>query len=402
MKIKSYSVILILMAIFFNNCQEEEITQPDAPCLEMTSDIVIVNSEVVFKACSEADIFTLWPGDEGHEYQNYGQDKGLQFTSDSITYTYSTPGEYTITLVAINSEYNESERNLSTYTINVTETSADFDYFAYEAVFPPIEGEKEGDSIFLTVPYKTDVSSMIMTFDAGFADVYVDDSLQASGVTANDFREPVKYELTSWDGAETTAYTVRVKKVPPKTEKELFSFGFQGVEDETTIDHDSLIIKSMLPFGTSINNLVAEFTVSESAIVKVDGSTQTSGSTANNFLQNVEYDIVAEDGSVKTYDVQISFKPSDKNNFLYFAFSDPSVVGEIDNEEKTITITVPEGTDVSAMAPIISTSKESTVYIGGEVQISGESVVDFTNPVYYIVEAENGDIALYKVSVVFS
>ncbi len=402
MKIKIYSAILIMIALLLTNCKEEVIVEPDTPCLEMKNDVVSVNSNVVFKVCSDADIFTLWPGDEGHRYENYGIDKGIQFTNDSLVYAYPVPGEYTITLVAINSEFNESERSSSTYTINVIETTADFEYFAYEAVFPPIEGEKAGDSIILTVPFKTDVSDMVMTFEAGFAEVYVGDSLQVSGVTSNDFREPVTYNIVSWDGNTTSEYTVRIKKIPPKTENELFGFGFQKIEDQTTIDHDSLIIKSKVPAGTAINNLIAEFTVSESAIVKVNGKTQTSGSTPNNFLQNVDYDIVAEDGSVKTYDVQISFNPSDKNNFLYFAFTDPSVVGEIDNEEKTITITVPEGTDVTGMQPVISTSKGSTVYIGGDVQISGESVVNFTNPVYYIVEAENGDIALYKVSVVFS
>ncbi len=402
MKVKIYSPLLILLVFAFYSCKEEVVTEPENPCLNMENAVVSVNSNVVFKLCSDADIFTLWPGDEGHKYENYGIDKGIQFTNDSLVYAYPVPGEYTITLVAINSEFNESERNISTYTINVVETTADFEYFAYEAVFPPIEGEKVGDSIILTVPFKTDVSDMVMTFEAGFAEVYVDDSLQVSGVTSNDFREPVNYSIFSWDGNATAEYTVRVKKVPPKTENELFSFGFQGINDQTTIDHDSLIIKSVVPAGTSINNLVAEFTVSESAIVKVDGQTQISGSTANNFLQDVKYNIIAEDGSIKTYDVEIEFAPSDRNNFLYFAFTDPQVVGEIDNEEKTIIITVPEGTDVSSMQPVISTSKGSTVYIGGEVQVSGESVVDFTNPVYYVVEAENGDIALYKVTVLFS
>ena len=357
MKVKIYSPLLILLVFAFYSCKEEVVTEPENPCLNMDNSVVSVNSNVVFKLCSDADIFTLWPGDEGHMYENYGIDKGIQFTNDSLVYAYPVPGEYTITLVAINSEFNESERNISTYTINVVETTADFEYFAYEAVFPPIEGEKVGDSIILTVPFKTDVSDMVMTFEAGFAEVYVNDSLQVSGVTSNDFREPVNYSIISWDGNATAEYTVRVKKVPPQTENELFSFGFQGINDQTTIDHDSLIIKSVVPAGTSINNLVAEFTVSESAIVKVKGQTQTSGTTSNNFLQDVKYNIIAEDGSVKTYDVQIEFAPSDRNNFLYFAFTDPQVVGEIDNEEKTITVTVPEGTDVSSMQPVISTSK---------------------------------------------
>jgi len=157
----------------------------------------------------------------------------------------------------------------------------------------------------------------------------------------------------------------------------------------------------IVPFDASINSAIAEFSVSESATVKVGGTIQESGKTSNNFLRTVQYSIVAEDGSTNVYEVIVNKGPSPRNNFIYFAFQDPWTVGEYDNENRTIVVEVPEGTDVSAMTPIISTSKGSTVYLGDEEQVSGKSVVDFTNTVYYIVKAENGDLALYTVTVNF-
>jgi hypothetical protein len=381
------------------SCEEPEPEMPQEPCIIVPEGPVEVNTPVVFRVCSQAGTFTIWPGDEGHDYEKYGIDKGINFEADSFEYTYSQPGNYTINIVGINTGNRDKKYAVSSYSIQVTENNADFYSFSYDEVFPPIEGQIIGDSIFLTVPFKTDISNLKINFDAGFASVYVDDSLQVSDVSGNDFSSPVTYRIVSWNKEFTKEYTVVVDKIPPRSDNELISFTFQEIRDSTIIYHDSLKILSIVPFGTKVNNLVAEFSVSEGATVKVDGKNQESGKTANNYLQEVNYEIVAEDGSSRTYDIEIEEGQNDNNNFLYFAFTEPSAVGVIDNENRTITVEVPEGTDLSTLSPIISTSKNSTVYIGGEEQISGESVVDFSNPVYYIVKAENGDIALYTVTV---
>ncbi|MFW6219083.1 MAG: hypothetical protein ACOC3S_03090 [Bacteroidota bacterium] len=393
--------IFIIFILVVAGCEEEKPDLPDTPCIENIKEEVLVGERVVFKVCSDADLFTLWPGDEGHDYERYGQDAGLSFTTDTFAYIYNKPGTYNGVIIAVNQKDGFVETVSSDFTISVTETTATFEEFVYEGVFPPIAGTFEGDSIFLTVPFKTDLTNLVMNFEAGFADVYVGDSLQVSGVTANDFSMPVAYRVESWNGENTKEYVVVIEKVPPKTENELLEFGFKGIEDSTYIDFETNTIYVTVPFDVAINNLIAEFIVSETAIVKVNGVVQESGKTANNFLKNVKYSVVAEDGSTNTFDVVIQKELSARNTFIYFALTEPQAVGTIDNDKRTIVVEVPEGTDVSAMQPIISTSKGSTAYIGGDIQVSGESVVDFTNTVYYVVEAENGDIALYKVSVKF-
>ncbi len=407
MKIKNlkiYSVVILSIfgLLIFTGCETDELETPSVPCIEIPSGTVTVNSPLVFRVCSKADVFTIWPGDEGQKYENYGIDKGIQLTSDSLVYSYTEPGDYQITVVAVNQMNGESVFEVNNYSISVTESTAVFKSLTYDEVFPPVVANVEGDTFRMTLPFETDITNLALNFDAGFANVYVGDSIQESGVTTNDFTTPVTYTIVSWDNSVTNTYVVDVNKEEPDTQKELLSFGFKDVEDETVVDHDSLLIKSVVPFGTSINRLVAEFSVSEKAVVKVNGSTQESGVTVNNFLAPLNYRIIAQDGSYVEYQVIVEEDLSHNNNFLYFAFNEPAVVGEIDNQNRTITLQVPEGTDVSAQTPVFSSSKNSTVLIGGTEQVSGISVVDFSNPVYYIVKAENGDLALYTVTVLFN
>jgi hypothetical protein len=400
--IQSIAYLSIIILLIFTGCEDDEPEIPSVPCMEIPASTITVNTPLVFRVCSKADVFTVWPGDEGQKYENYGIDKGIQLTADSLIYTYTEPGDYQITVVAINQLKGEYAFAINTYNISVSESLAAFKSIMYDKVFPPVNATLEGDTFRMTLPFTTDITDLAINFDAGFATVYVGETVQKSGITTNDFSNPVTYRIVSWDKETSNTYVVDVDKQAPRSDKQLFSFGFKGINDTTTIDHESMVIKSLVPFGTSLNRLVAEFSVSESAIVKVSGATQVSGVTVNNFLAPVKYRIIAQDGSYVEYQVIIEEDLNDKNNFLYFAFNDPAVVGEIDNQKRTITIKVPEGTDVSAQKPIISTSKNSTALIGGTVQVSGVSVVDFSNSVYYIVKAENGDLALYTVTVLYN
>jgi len=72
---------------------------------------------------------------------------------------------------------------------------------------------------------------------------------------------------------------------------------------------------------------------------------------------------------------------------------DPEVVGVIDQEKRTVTLSVPQGTDLSALAPRINLSPKATV-----MPVPDE-VVDFTTPVVYTVAAEDGSQQSYTVTV---
>lgn len=88
-----------------------------------------------------------------------------------------------------------------------------------------------------------------------------------------------------------------------------------------------------------------------------------------------------------------SKSPLNKITKFNISSINPSSQGVIDEENLTITIEVPSGTDITNLTPEITVSEKATVSpASGEAQ-------DFTNPVVYTVTAENGTSTEYTVSV---
>jgi uncharacterized protein (TIGR02145 family) len=91
--------------------------------------------------------------------------------------------------------------------------------------------------------------------------------------------------------------------------------------------------------------------------------------------------------------VFVSCKKDDAKQITAFSFTAPQAVGVIDESAKSITVNVPAGTVVTALTPTIKVSEKATVSPSSGV------VQNFTNPVKYIVTAENGSTAIYTVAV---
>ena len=88
-------------------------------------------------------------------------------------------------------------------------------------------------------------------------------------------------------------------------------------------------------------------------------------------------------------------KESSEKKILEFRFASPAVEAVITESAKTIVATVPVGTDVTALVPIITISEKASINpLSGMPQ-------DFTNPVAYTVTAEDGSQAVYTVTVTF-
>ena len=75
------------------------------------------------------------------------------------------------------------------------------------------------------------------------------------------------------------------------------------------------------------------------------------------------------------------------------SFSISGVVGAVNNSTNTITITLPRGTDVTKLTPVIATNGVKSLTPG-----SGETV-DFTNAVTYTAAMEDGSSKTYTVTV---
>jgi parallel beta-helix repeat protein len=89
----------------------------------------------------------------------------------------------------------------------------------------------------------------------------------------------------------------------PPSEVLITEFGFPALSVTGTIS--GAVIQAIVPFGANATVLVATFAVSDGATVWVNGITQTSGVTANDFTDPVTYSVQAADGTTQSYTVTV-------------------------------------------------------------------------------------------------
>ena len=177
------------------------------------------------------------------------------------------------------------------------------------------------------------------------------------------------------------------------------AFSFVSPAVEGSIDQGRGSVRVEVPAGTNVSALVAVFSFTGAA-VEVDGVSQVSGQTVNDFSSAVEYRARAADGSVAKYAVSVTFAapPSSEKSITAFRFLNPAVAGIVDPQARAILVTVPRGTDVSSLVADYETTG-AQVTVEGTEQRSRVTVNDFTDPLTYVVAAEDGTTSAYRVTV---
>ncbi len=163
--------------------------------------------------------------------------------------------------------------------------------------------DQAAGTIRVAVPHGTDVTSLVASFDTTGTRVSVEDTDQESGVTINDFTEPLTYVVHAEDG--TTASYVVTALPEPDTRKSITSFSIVAPAGVGLIDVDRRIIRVRLPPGTDLSGLVAHFEC-PGARASVGGVAQESGVTITDFRIPVDYVVTAEDGSAWTWSVRVT------------------------------------------------------------------------------------------------
>ncbi|HEY0192089.1 MAG TPA: hypothetical protein VGC42_13305 [Kofleriaceae bacterium] len=194
---------------------------------------------------------------------------------------------------------------------------------------------------------------------------------------------------------------------PLGTEKAITAFSFASASNPgltndvvATINGDT--IAATVPFGADLTALVATFDTT-GASVSVGSTAQVSGTTANDFSRIQTYLVTAEDGSTRSYTVNVTGAQSNAKAITAFSFTKAknSVLGA----DVTATIngtniaaTVPTGTDVTGLVATF-TSTGTIVKVGSTAQTSGTTANNFTSPVAYVVTAADGSTATFTVTV---
>ena len=291
------------------------------------------------------------------------------------------------------------------YTVQVTllpaPKSKECDIIAYSFKTPAVVGTINGTAISLTVLAGTNVTKLISEFTVSVGStVKVGATNQVSGQTTNDFTNPILYVVTAEDGITSKQYivTVTTSQTIKNNACEITSFKFVSPNITGNISNTTITVN--LPSGTNLTSLIAQFTLSTGASVKVGSTNQISGQTANDFTNALSYLVTAEDGvTTKKYTVNVVVNStmSSAKEILTFGFTNPSISATINGT--SITATVPNGTDVSTLVATFTTSPKATVTVKNVTQQSGKNLNDFTTIVSYIVTAEDGSMKTFTVSV---
>ena len=273
-------------------------------------------------------------------------------------------------------------------TLSAPNTAAEITAFS----FPTEVGSSTittGTSGTVTVqlPYGTSLTDLIASFtlSAG-ATAKIGSVTQVSGTTANDFTSTVTYLITAMDLTTTKDWKVTV--TAPNTAAEIATFSIPAEVGSSTITADS--VKVQLPYGSSLTDLVASFTLSAGATAKVGSVTQVSGTSANDFTSTVTYVITAQDlTTTKDWTVMVA-APNTAAEIT--AFSIPAEVGSstiTTGTTGTVKVQLPYGTDLTDLVASFTLSVGATAKIGSVEQVSGTTANNFTSAVTYVITAQD-------------
>ena len=277
--------------------------------------------------------------------------------------------------------------------------SSDKAITSFSFVLPAVTGiiNETAKTIAVTVPVGTNLTALVATFTTTGTGVKVGTMSQTSIATPNNFTSPVAYVVTAAD-ASTATYTVTVT-IASSSAKAITAYSFAGYTGAVgTINETAKTIAVTVPFGTPLTALVATFTTT-GAVVNVGTTVQTSLSTPNNFTSPVAYIVTAGDASTATYTVTVTIASNSAKAITSYSFAGyTGAAGTINETAKTIVVTVPFGTPLTALVATFATTG-TVVKVGTTVQTSAATPNDFTSPVVYTVTAGDASTVNYTVTV---
>jgi hypothetical protein len=272
------------------------------------------------------------------------------------------------------------------------------DLTAFALTIPPGNGQPGGSapgvitgtSVAVTIPFGVSPAALVATFTTNGAQVSIGSTPQVSGTTANNFSQPLVYTVTAVNGAHKD-YTVTVTVAASST-KDITSFVVSGGSAAviSSAGGTTGTISLTVPAGTSLTNLAP---VIQTNGVSVSPASGTARDFSNSSAVPLTYTVTAADNSTKVYSVTITQAGAASSAKNITAFTVGSAIETIDDVAGTVTLTVPYGTDVTALAPTISVSA------GASISPASGVARNFTLARSYTVTAADNSAKTYQVTI---
>ncbi|MBU3025506.1 Ig-like domain-containing protein [Zobellia galactanivorans] len=189
------------------------------------------------------------------------------------------------------------------------------------------------------------------------------------------------FDLRDGNGQELTA-EVRLEVVEELSPEgnDIVAFSLPGQIGTSVIDPDAHTVSVNVPEGTELATAPEELRVSEGATVFPTADAEL------DFSNPVTYTVTAGNGDVQEWTVSVAEVAADPEITLFSINGTEGVISGT-----AITVSLPAGTDVTALVPTIT-------FIGESVNPESEVEQDFTDPVAYTV-TEGGVTKEYVVTV---
>ena len=244
-----------------------------------------------------------------------------------------------------------------------------------------------GNYWYVTVPSSSDLSKLPSP------SIVLSDGTTYDKVTQTDFSKDFKFTLSI--GKTTQEHTIRVSKdgATKSAGKTIYtvSVTLNGKKYDATLTGN--VWNLQLPLDADLTKLpTPNITVSNRATYQPQNHT--------NFSKPVTYTVTGEDGSTYQYSlnfVKVSWVKSNNKTGkditkLSFRLGSRTYDGTINTSAKTVSATLPKGTNLKKLsAPIIYLSEGAT--------ISNPNTTDFSSPITYTVTAEDKSTNTYTLTV---
>lgn len=224
-------------------------------------------------------------------------------------------------------------------------------------------------TVTIEVPFETDVTDLIAAFELSTgATAQISGVDQESEVTSNNFTNAITYDITAEDGNTIASWMITVTKTAALTDTDILSYSLaEQYYDSSvaTIDNVNHEIHIDVAYSQDMTDMLASFTISNFASIKVGTTAQVSGITTNDFTNGLTYTVTAQDGvTSQDWEVIIDlkkpvinsiitsaapnetvtitgnyFNPNAVENLVFFSGMKAAVVSASKTE---ITVTVPE------------------------------------------------------------
>lgn len=231
-----------------------------------------------------------------------------------------------------------------------------------------LNGVVSGNTFSVTLPYGTNLASLVANYSTTGATVKIGNATQVSGGTVNNFSssttKPITYTVYAADGSSQDYNIIVKNELNPN--KAITSFILNGTDFTSNINQNSHTINVSLPYAPAdITSLTVVFSINGDLMTLSGNTTPLKSGYKQDFTNPVTYTVHAADGSTQDYTITVALPTwryvgnagfsAGQSGYVSMAFkpyiNQPYVAYEDYANNQAVTVMAYNGTDWTGVGP---------------------------------------------------